>query len=91
MHQREWLREFLALGFCVRPQAAKLISSFLESCSDPEAAVETLVSRTKAHLNASSCAFQSVIDEDVMKAVITAAVEGSNSQEVDMEVPGIWR
>jgi len=87
MRQQEWIPEFNALGFCLRPQAAKLISSFLETCQDdPESAVETLVSLTKAHLKASNSAFQSIIDEDVMKAVITAAVEGSAADEVDMEV-----
>eukprot|EP00434_Breviolum_minutum_P019750 symbB.v1.2.017426.t1/scaffold1359.1/size123592/11 len=97
MRQQEWIPEFNALGFCLRPQAAhytmiyllrrsdaraaKLISSFLETCQDdPESAVETL-----AHLKASNSAFQSIIDEDVMKAVITAAVEGSAADEVDME------
>lgn len=88
MRQSEWLREFNALGYCLNTQAAKLITSFLETCGDdPEGAVETLVSLTKAHLNAASkSSFQSVIDEDVMKAVITAAVEGSAADDAEMEV-----
>ena len=49
---------------------------------DASAAAEALVERTKAHLNASS-AFQSVIDEEVMKAVFGAM---ESTADEDMEV-----
>mmetsp|Transcript_62824 Transcript_62824/g.147363 ORF Transcript_62824/g.147363 Transcript_62824/m.147363 type:complete len:552 (+) Transcript_62824:13-1668(+) len=76
MQQKAWLREFNLLGYCLRPQAAKLIASFLETCSDPERAVEGLILRTKARLHElADGAFVPVIDEELVKTVVADLVE----------------
>eukprot|EP00931_Biecheleriopsis_adriatica_P074002 TRINITY_DN48192_c0_g1_i1.p1 TRINITY_DN48192_c0_g1~~TRINITY_DN48192_c0_g1_i1.p1 ORF type:complete len:559 (-),score=115.04 TRINITY_DN48192_c0_g1_i1:85-1761(-) len=76
--QRAWLREFNALGLQLRPQAAKLINSFLRECDDAQRTVELLVEGTKNYLKQRSGTVDSVIDESVIKAVISCMVDGSN-------------
>mmetsp|Transcript_3491 Transcript_3491/g.8370 ORF Transcript_3491/g.8370 Transcript_3491/m.8370 type:complete len:548 (+) Transcript_3491:37-1680(+) len=82
--QKAWLREFNVLGYCLRPQAAKLIGSFLETCPEPERAVEDVITRTKARLHElSDAAFTPIIDEELVKAVLDDLVEARPGEEAD--------
>lgn len=75
--QRAWLREFNALGLQLRPQAAKLITEFLQECENPQAMVEALVEHTKAYFRTRQGTTQSVIDKDVIQTVISCLEEAS--------------
>lgn len=75
--QRAWLREFNALGLQLRPQAAKLVTSYLQEVPDPQRAVELLVEQTKSHLRNVNGVVGSVIDSDVILAVIQCLQDAS--------------
>jgi DNA polymerase epsilon subunit 2 len=85
--QRAWLREFNALGLQLRPQAAKLITQFLQSCEDPQVMCEALVEHTKAYFRSKQGVVTSVIDEESIRNVIncmekaSAEAQGNNDPE----------
>lgn len=76
--QRAWLREFNALGLQLRPQAAKLVASFLQECKDPEQMVEALVEHTKAYMRNKHGVVECVIDAEVILAVIECLKEAGD-------------
>eukprot|EP00927_Polykrikos_kofoidii_P020363 TRINITY_DN19644_c0_g2_i1.p1 TRINITY_DN19644_c0_g2~~TRINITY_DN19644_c0_g2_i1.p1 ORF type:complete len:554 (+),score=92.68 TRINITY_DN19644_c0_g2_i1:135-1796(+) len=77
--QRAWLREFNALGMQLRPQAARLVTSFLRECEDPQRMAEQLVEHTKAYFRSRQGSVESIIDGDVIQAVITCMHEASEA------------
>jgi len=87
--QRAWLREFNALGLQLRPQAAKLVTSFLQTCEDPQHMAEALVEHTKEYFRAKRGVIDSIIDVEVIQNVISCmeqaaaqAGEGEDAEEV---------
>lgn len=75
--QRAWLREFNSLGLQLRPQAAKLVTSFLTECDDPQRTVEALVEHTKAYFKMREGAIGAAIDSHVIQSVIECMEESA--------------
>lgn len=84
--QRAWLREFNALGLQLRPQAAKLVTQFLQNCEDPQPMVEALVEHTKAYFRSRQGMVEPIIDSDVIHSVITC-IESAADNGVSAEDP----
>mmetsp|Transcript_64930 Transcript_64930/g.141520 ORF Transcript_64930/g.141520 Transcript_64930/m.141520 type:complete len:554 (+) Transcript_64930:69-1730(+) len=80
--QRAWLREFNALGLQLRPQAARLVTSFLHECEDPQSMVEALVEHTKAYFRTRHGSVDAVIDSEVITAVINCMHEAKGDSGV---------
>eukprot|EP00928_Gymnodinium_smaydae_P062396 TRINITY_DN46273_c0_g1_i1.p1 TRINITY_DN46273_c0_g1~~TRINITY_DN46273_c0_g1_i1.p1 ORF type:complete len:573 (+),score=134.88 TRINITY_DN46273_c0_g1_i1:61-1719(+) len=87
--QRAWLREFNALGLQLRPQAAKLAASFLESSEEPDRYAEVMVEQTKEYFKAKQGTVAPIIDVEVIQNVIIcmekASREAAEDTTVDMQ------
>lgn len=79
--QRAWLREFNALGLQLRPQAAKLVTAFLQACEDPMQMAELLVESTKSYLRSRQGKVSAIIDADVIRNVLECMREASERGE----------
>lgn len=69
--QRAWLREFNSLGLQLRPQAAKLVTEFLQTSDDPQQMAEMLVAHTKNYFRTHQGTVDPIIDTEVIQRVIT--------------------
>lgn len=83
--QRAWIREFNSFGLQLRPQAARLITSFLQECENPNEMVEGLILQTKNLFKSRGTAVQTVIDETTIQTVINCLVEASRHGGEDKE------
>lgn len=81
--QRAWLREFNALGFQLRPQAAKLVGEFLSVCEDPAQMAETLVEFTKSYLRSRQGKVEPFLDAETMRSVLECMRKANTDQEDD--------
>lgn len=81
--QRAWLREFNALGLQLRPQAARVVTTYLKEQANPQQAVEELVEQTKSFLQTRRGSVESVIDADVIEAVIELKEQRGKVMEVE--------
>jgi len=86
MQQRAWLREFNNLGLQLRPQAAKLVTQFLQNYEDPQQVAEKLVEHTKAYFRSRQGSVDPIIDSEVIQNVIlcmekAAAEAGVNAMD----------
>lgn len=68
--QRAWLREFNSLGLQLRPQAAKLVTAFLQECAEPQQVAEAMVEHTKAYFKSRQGSVDPIIDVDVIYRVL---------------------
>lgn len=79
--QRAWLREFNSLGLQLRPQAAKLVTEFLQTTDDPQQMAEVLVTHTKNYFRTHQGTVEPIIDSEVIQRVIT--IMHDQSADVD--------
>jgi len=75
--QRAWLREFNSLGLQLRPQAAKQVTNFLQTCDDPHRMCEALVEHTKNYLRSKQGMVAAVIDKDTIDTVISCMYDAA--------------
>lgn len=83
--ERAWLREFNSVGLQLRPQAAKLVTSFLRECENPQQMAETLVEHTKTYFHSRQGTVDAFITAEVVQDVITCMSEAKeNSGDHDV-------
>jgi len=83
--ERAWLREFNSLGLQLRPQAAKVVTSFLRECDNANETVERLVDETKVYMRNRSGVVESVIDETAIRAVIECCMKAQEGAATNAE------